>query len=142
MSQRIKNLNTIVATLRAGESAYRDAAGKVSDAELGRTCDAHADLRESAASEIAAVVDDLGGEPAEPSAIEKAREMVAKASAAIGDTDSRLVAHLEEHEDRTLEAFREAIRHGDNAPDQELLERHRDRFKEAHDKMRELKKAA
>ncbi len=142
MSDRLNNLNEIVATLRAGEEAYRDAARKLSAPATARLCEQHAELRESAAAEIAAAVDGAGGEPASPSMLERARSLAAKAAAAVGDTDQRLVAHLEEHEDRTLAAYRQAIKHRDNAPDLEMLERQRERFRETHDKMRELKHAA
>ncbi|MGF1501274.1 MAG: PA2169 family four-helix-bundle protein [Paracoccaceae bacterium] len=142
MSQRLNNLNDIVALLDAGAKYYREGAAKLSDPELVSIFKENAALRETAAGELRQVVDANGGEPAKASLIETAYGLYGKLMTSLGDTRERLVASLEEHEDRTLDAYRKAIGHEDNAEDQSLLEAQFEGFKAAHDKMRALKQAA
>lgn len=142
MSQRLNNLNEIIATFESGAKFYRTSARKIGDDEIAKTFVEHAEIREEAARELAAIVDGAGGEPPEASAVETARAWYGKLMAAFGDSSDRLVAHLEEHEDRTLEVLRHAIRHKDNAEDKEMLRSLLERFESAHDRMRALKKAA
>jgi uncharacterized protein (TIGR02284 family) len=142
MSDRTDNLNEIVALLEAGEKFYTDAAEKIEDTELVETFRAHAAFRQEASAELKEAVQKAGAEPASPSLRERAREAYARLTTLVGDTRDRLIAALEEHEDRTLAAYRKAMGHEANAEDKEMLEAQFDRFKAAHDKMRALKEAA
>lgn len=142
MSDRTDNLNEIVALLEAGETFYTDAAEKIEDTELVETFRAHAAFRQEAAAELKRTVQEAGAEPASPSLRERAREAYARLMTLLGDTKGRFIASLEEHEDRTLAAYRKAMEHEANAEDREMLEAQFDRFKAAHDKMRALKESA
>ena len=142
MSQRINNLNEIIAVLEAGAGYYRDAASRLNDADLVETFKEHAQLRDKVSGELRRLVDRLGGEPTSASMVETARGLYGKLMAAIGDTRERLIASLEEHEDRTLEAFRKAIAHEDNAEDETMLRDHLEQFRSIHDRMKALKDAA
>lgn len=142
MSQRLNNLNDLIALLEAGEHAYRKAARQTEKPELIALFNSHAELRSDVRRELAAIVDDAGHEPAAASASETMRNVVTQISSLFNDTSDVLISALEEHEDRTLTAFRRVIEHADNSRDRPLLEECLARFQQTHDRMRELKLAS
>lgn len=144
MSKRLENLNEIVSVLGGGAKAYRSAARNVKHAELQDLFLQHAELREEIARDLSRVVHEAGAEPARPAVSEQAGTIGAKVGAALmaKSEEEMLVARLEEHEDRTLEAFRNALHHPDNAEDETMLEGHLEKVKESHDRMRALKHAS
>ena len=139
MSKRLGNLNTIVGLLNSGARQYRKAARQSSGSELETVFLEHAELREKAAHDIATRIDAAGGEPADGAPGEEARNIATQVGAFFNDTHKTLVDALEEHEDRTLEAFREAIHHKDNADDHAMLQDYMEQFRRSHDRMRKLK---
>lgn len=141
MSQRLNNLNAIISVLDAGAQFYRKASRQVTDDELAALFTDIAETRETATRQLSEIVDTQGGEPASASTVEIGRMLYAKAASLFGDTNRNLIAHLEEHEDRTLEVFRKAIRDKDNAADEEMLREMMQHFQASHDRLRSLKKA-
>jgi uncharacterized protein (TIGR02284 family) len=143
MSKRLENLNSIVSLLGGGASAYRQAARQVKDVALEDLFLKHAELREEIAHELSMVIHEAGAEPASPATAEKTRPMAAKVGAALmaKPEEEMLIERLEEHEDRTLDAFRQALHHPDNAQDKERLEGHAAQIRDSHDRMRALKHA-
>lgn len=139
MSQRLGNLNHIISVLEAGAKFYRDAARRRLGAAEETIFIEHAELRESVSKELSDVVDTAGGEPAEASTLESARALAAKAAAFVDTSEHALVSALEEHEDRTLEAFRTALRDRDNEQDEAMLRTHFAAFEQAHARMRALR---
>ncbi|MEL6801611.1 MAG: DUF2383 domain-containing protein [Pseudomonadota bacterium] len=141
MSKRLENLNSIVGVLAASAKFYRQSARQAGNADLERIFLEHADLRETTGRNIAQVIDDAGAEPAEAAAGEQARAMAAKVGTLFNDTAETLVGSLEEHEDRTLEVFRNAIHHKDNNRDEQMLRDYMAEFEKSHERMRQLKQA-
>ena len=143
MSKRLENLNSIVAILGGGAKAYRTAARAVQNSALEEIFLKHADLREHVARDLGKLIDEAGAEPADPATREVAAGVMGKVTALLmaEDPAARHVAHLEEHEDRTLEAFRFALNHPDNARDDAMLREYFARFEETHQTMRTIKHA-
>lgn len=139
MSKRLENLNNIVGILNAGAKFYRNAARQVPTPELEQILLEHAELREEVARDISRTIDDAGGEPAEAAPIEQVRAAAAQVGTAFSDPSRTLVDSLEQHEDRTLEAFRQAIHHKDNYRDETALGEYMQRFEASHERMRALK---
>lgn len=138
MSQRLNNLNEIIAVLKSGADFYRKAARQADGDERARIFEDHAALRETTARHLSDIVEDVGGEVKERSVAEEVRKVATQTGAAIVDTDARLVDGLEEHEDRTLAAFRNAVLHPDNARDEAMLKDFMQKFEESHERMRTL----
>lgn len=140
----IEELNDIVAVLRGGAEFYSEAAEKVERDDLKALFAEHAAKREAAVADLSAELTARGEEPAAGSWAEKAHEWYAAASAVIGDADKVFLDQLEEHEDRTLEALRDALEAAPAGSDhvRSLLHRHLETFQETHDRMLTLKKSA
>ncbi|RVT86846.1 PA2169 family four-helix-bundle protein [Rhodobacteraceae bacterium CCMM004] len=139
MSQRLNNLNKIISVLWGGAESYRSAARKTSKAELEKVFVEHAELREHVARELSRMVDEAGGEPASAAPTEKLHGVKTAVGAIFGDTETNLVHGLEEHEDRTLTAFREAIHHPDSSRDEAMLREFMQEFEKSHARMKEHK---
>lgn len=142
MSQRLNNLNEIIAVLQAGEDFYRSAARQTDKPEVENVYVKHAETREEARRHLSQVVDEAGHEPAGAKPTEQAKAWVNKAATLFNDKEDTLVNGLEEHEDRTLATFRKVIEHPDNARDRAMLEEMMGAFQATHDHMRELQKAS
>lgn len=139
MSQRLNNLNEIIGVLKSGATFYRKASRQAQKPEREVIFVEHADLREKVARELSAIVEDAGGEVPGGSALETAARATAQVGAIFGDTDRNLVHGLEEHEDRTLQAFRNAVHHKDNERDEPILRDYMHQFELSHERMRQLK---
>ncbi len=142
MSQRLNNLNNIIANLWGGAEFYRSAARSTDKPPHEEVFVKHAELREYVARELSQMVDEAGGEPATAAGSEKAHELLARVGTLFNDKDDTLIAKLEEHEDRTLAVFRDAINHPDNKRDEATLRDFMARFEESHAHMREWKLAS
>jgi uncharacterized protein (TIGR02284 family) len=143
MSRRLENLNGIVSVLGGGAKAYRSAARTVKNTDLQDVFLTHAELRENIARDLSRVIHEAGAEPASPATAEQASTITAKLGAAFmaKPEEEMLIDRLEEHEDRTLEAFRNALHHPDNAQDEKMLEEQLEQVRESHDRMRAIEQA-
>lgn len=139
MAQRLNNLNEIISVLKSGSDFYRRASRKSDRQDRSRLFEEHAALREDVARALSQVIEDVGGEVKDTHPREEFARVATAASALVGDTEDRLVSGLEEHEDRTLAAFRRAIHHPDNACDEVMLKDYMAKFQETHDRMRDIK---
>ena len=139
MSQRLNNLNEIISVLKSGAEFYRKASRQTDKEDLSALYVEHAELRESAAVELSGVVDDAGHEPADASPAERGRAALTRAGTLFNDTDDVLISGLEEHEDRTVAAFRNALMSRDNERDHAMLESYMQSFQQSHERMRALK---
>ncbi|SLN71557.1 DUF2383 domain-containing protein [Roseisalinus antarcticus] len=139
MSQRLNNLNDLIATLKTGAGYYRKAARQTGKAENRVVFVEHAEIRESYARQLAGMVEEVGGEVRDLDAREKGREIAGRVGAFIGDTDRTLIDSLEDHEDRTLDLFRTAVHHADNARDEPTLRDMMNHLEATHQRMRTLK---
>ncbi|ROU04320.1 PA2169 family four-helix-bundle protein [Histidinibacterium lentulum] len=141
MSQRLNHLNDIIATLKTGANFYRKAARQLKKPDLEAIFVENADLRDGFAVQLAAMVEEVGGEVKEVDATEKTYELANRVGAMIGDTEKTLIDALEEHEERTLELFRRVIHQPDSARDQQMLQDMMEHLQQSHGRMRELRRA-
>ncbi|MDU8945378.1 PA2169 family four-helix-bundle protein [Ovoidimarina sediminis] len=139
MAQRLNNLNDIIAVLKGGADFYRKASRQSDDGDLSQLFLQHAELRETVARDLSNIIEDVGGEVKEGSAMESTMKVATQASAYVSNKEKTLVSGLEEHEDRTLAVFRKAIHHPDNARDEEMLANHMAQFEQSHERMKALK---
>jgi len=142
MSQRLNNLNNIVSNLWGGAEIYRKAARATEKPQHEEVFLRHAVLREETARELSRLIDEAGGQPATAAASEKAYGLLTQLGTLFNDTDDALIRGLEEHEDRTLSVFREAVNHPDNHRDEDMLRAMMEQFEQSHAKMREWKIAS
>lgn len=138
MSQRLNNLNDIIAVLRAGANFYRNAASQTGKDEREEIYTSHAELRENVAKDLARIVDEAGHEPADASTKEVGHETMTKLNSVFNPKETALADGLKTHEERTLSAFRNAINHRDNERDEPMLRSYMDNFQESYARMREV----
>ncbi|MGR3501045.1 hypothetical protein [Pseudaestuariivita sp.] len=139
MAQRLNILNKLISHLRTGAGYYRRAARQTDYEDREEVFLSHALVRETHANTLAAIIEDVGGEVQSIHPVEKGWEVIGRLWAWSSETEKRLVFGLEEHEDRTLAAFRDAIAHKDTDRDTHMLEQMLTDFEATHDRMRALK---
>ncbi len=140
MAKRLRNLNNIIATLRSGAEFFRKSARQTDDETLGEIFVTHADIRERHAKTLADVIEGVGGEVVSTSPTEEAHALYGRLAGRIRNSDRPLVNALEEHEDRTIAVFRDALLHPDSERDHDLLMTMLADFNSTHDRMRDLKR--
>jgi uncharacterized protein (TIGR02284 family) len=138
MSQRLNNLNDLIAILRAGGDFYRKAARQTDRPENEAIYRENADLRERAVRELSRVVDDAGHVPAGAAPVEKARSALTRFGTLFDDKEEVLASGLERHEERTIDAFRTVMHHRDNAGDEQMLRAWLSEFEKCHARLRTL----
>jgi len=131
-------LNDTISLLKAGEDFYRNAAENVDDPSLKNLFSENAAIRNAAITEMSQKVERLDEDPSGASWTEQARQGYANAESMFNGTDS-LVDYLEEHEDRTLEQIREALKEADDREAVKILTRHLLIFQQTHDRMKAVK---
>jgi uncharacterized protein (TIGR02284 family) len=138
MSQRLNNLNDLVAILKAGADFYRKAARQTDRAEAEAVYRENADLRERMSLELSRFVDEAGHEPASPAATEQARSVLTRFGTLFDDKEDVLASGLERHEERTIDAFRTVMHHRDNAADEQMLRAYLSEIEKSHARLRSL----
>ncbi|MBU1209716.1 MAG: PA2169 family four-helix-bundle protein [Alphaproteobacteria bacterium] len=124
--------------LKAGESFYRKAADNVDDHALKKLFSEHAAIRNAAVTEMSQKVERSDEDPSGASWTEQARQGYANAESMFNGTDA-LIEYLEEHEDRTLEQIREALKGVEDREAVKILTRHLAIFQQTHDRMKAVK---
>lgn len=142
MSQRLNNLNEIIAVLKSGSQFYRDGARKSGKAEHEKMFLEHAELRENVAAELSNIIEEVGGEVKTTSSRETLNSIKTTMVGLVDDKERALINGLEEHEDRTLAVFRDAIHHKDNSRDEPMLRDYMSKFEASHARMRQLQESA
>jgi uncharacterized protein (TIGR02284 family) len=138
MSQRLNNLNELIAVVSAGAGFYRKAARQTDRAEAEAVYRENADLRERISLELSRVVDEAGHEPAGAAPTEQARSILTRFGTLFDDKEEVLTSGLERHEERTIDAFRTVIHHRDNAADEQMLRAHLSEIEKSHARLRSL----
>ncbi|MEL6299570.1 MAG: PA2169 family four-helix-bundle protein [Pseudomonadota bacterium] len=143
MSTTTDALNDVVSVLKAGQEFYNDAQEKTDNGQLKSVFKEMESTRQQAISDLEGHIEKRGDDAPEASWSEQAKATYTAAREWFTDRegDDQLIAKLEEHEDRTLEAFRSALNEVNNSEAHGVLTRHFTTFKETHDKMKGLKKA-
>lgn len=141
MSDTSDVLNDVVKVLKAGEEFYREGVEKTEKAPLKAVYAEMADVRQNAIAALSARIKADGGDISSGSWAEKSYAFYTSMKAALGDKEDVMLADLEEHEDRTLEAFRDAMEDADDAETKQVLLQHYPKFQQTHDRMKALKEA-
>ena len=138
MSQRLNNLNELIALVSAGADVYRKAARQSDRAEAEAVFRENADLRDRIARELSRVVDEAGHEPAGAAPGEQARSVLTRVGTLFDDKENVLVSGLERHEERTIDAFRTVLHHRDNMADEQMLRAYLTEIEKSHSRLRGL----
>ncbi len=141
MSDTTDALNDVVSLLKAGKNYYRESAESVEDPSVKSVFSEMAAVRSAAITELSSKIEGLGDDPSGASWAEQAREFYTSAKSLVTDKTETLVTALEEHEDRTLEQIRDALKDVENPEAQRILSRHLDTFQSTHAKMKSLKRS-
>jgi uncharacterized protein (TIGR02284 family) len=136
------SLADLARTLNDGVAFYERAARKVGDGELARLFERLAMLKKNIAADINAEIALDGAPPRETGSVSGAiRILYAEVLGALTDANAAtFVARLEEHEDRLLGAFRDAVLAGDSPRVRDLALRYYPEVERMHAEMSRLKK--
>jgi uncharacterized protein (TIGR02284 family) len=141
MNPTTASLAELVSALNDGVAFYERLAQKVGDAELVALFLRMAALKRAIADDINAEIALAGVHPRdEGSVVGALRILYAEALGALDDRNAATyVGRLEEHEDRLLAAFREAVLAGDSAKVREIALRYYPDIERMHAQMSRLK---
>lgn len=140
----ITTLNHLIETCRDGEHGFRTAAESVRSAQLKRLFEQYAEQRARFAAELQAAVQHLGGRPETSGSVTGAlhRGWMNVKSAVTGDDDASVVAAAEAGEDSAVSAYERVLTGGLPDAVQPLVARQLAEVRAAHDRVRDLKRAA
>lgn len=144
MTMVSSSLAELVQTLNDGIEFYLGAAGKVSDPELAGFFQRMNYLKKTIAADLNAEIAIEGDKPREAgSFLGSMRKTYADALAKLSDsTAQQYIAQLEEHEDRLLAAFREAVISDPSNRVRELALLYFPEIEKMHADMRRLKQSS
>ncbi len=143
MTETNKAFCELVSVLKDGATFYEQAKDKVDDAELKALFVTMAEIRVSTIDALKFYIERDGGEADIDGTLAGAmRRFYTETLSLVNDTDRSYIAQLEEHEDRTLEAFDKAQGETDDAELISILTANRLTFEGTHETMRALKKVA
>jgi uncharacterized protein (TIGR02284 family) len=142
VAQTTASLDELVATLNDGVAFYERAARKVTDPEFVDLFGRMARLKQAIAGDLNAEVALQGERPrAAGSVFGALRIAYAETLGALTDQNAATyVARLEQHEDRLLAAFRDAVLGGDSNRARDLALRYYPEVERMHAQMSRLKK--
>jgi len=137
-------LNHLVETCRDGEQGFRTAAASVRSAQLKQLFERYAEQRARFTSELQAAVHALGGRAETSGSVAGAvhRGWMNVKSAVTGADDAAVVAAAETGEDSAVSAYERALTGGLPDAVQPLVARQFAEVRAAHDRLRDLKRAA
>lgn len=143
MSKVSSSLAELVELLNDGITFYQDAAAKVSDPSLSELMLKMSHLKKAIASDLNAEIAIEGDSPREHGSwFGSMRKTYADLRARFGETDDahELIAQLESHEDRLMEAFRDATLGNSSARVRDLALNYYPEIEAMHARMRDLKR--
>ena len=142
MSQTTASLSELVSALNDGVAFYERLAQKVGDAELVALFERMAQVKRAIAGDINVEIALEGVRPRdEGSMVGALRILYAEALGGLNDGNAATyVARLEEHEDRLLAAFREAVLAGESPKVREIALAYYPEVEQMHAEMSRLKK--
>jgi uncharacterized protein (TIGR02284 family) len=141
----IDTLNTLIETSRDAENGFHAAAEVVDDPSLKRLFVAYSHQRGEFARELEGQVRRLGGDPQQGGSVAGTlHRAVMNIRAAVSGPDERaVIAEAERGEDAAVRAYEVALRRSALPADvRAVIARQAARVKEAHDRLRDLKRAA
>jgi uncharacterized protein (TIGR02284 family) len=142
--ESIATLNALIETCKDGEQGFRTAADAIANPELKRLFTSFAEERARFTGELQAEVHRLGGDPERSGSVAGSlhRGWMNIKSAIAGKDDQTIIAEAERGEDSAKAAYERALASMLPTEVQTLVQRQFARVKAAHDRVRDLKRAA
>ena len=143
-SDTIDTLNKLVEASKDGEFGFRDAAEKAKSPDLQHTFRQHADECRQGATELQALVSQLGGTAENGGTMSGAahRGWMAVKGGVTGYTDLAILEECERGEDSAMKSYREALDGELPATARALVERQYEGVKRNHAQVRALRDTA
>lgn len=139
----ISTLNNLIETCKDGENGFRTAADGVKNAELKTLFTTYSQQRAKFAAELQGEVRGLGGDPEKTGSVVASlhRGWIDIKSAVTGEDEAAVIAECERGEDSAKANYEEALKETLPANIKSTIERQYGQVKEAHDRIRDMKKA-
>ncbi len=139
----ISTLNNLIETCKDGENGFRTAADGVKNAELKTLFTTYSQQRAKFAAELQGEVRGLGGDPEKTGSVAASlhRGWINIKSAVTGEDEAAVIAECERGEDSAKANYEEALKEDLPANIKSTIERQYGEVKEAHDRVRDLKRA-
>lgn len=140
----ITTLNNLIETCKDGQDGFQTAAGGVTDSDLKTLFHTYAQQRAQFAGELQDEVRRLGGDPEHEGSVAAAlhRGWINIKSAVTGQDESAIINECERGEDSAVSNYQEALDRDLPANIRAIVERQFRDVKEAHDRVRALKRAS
>ncbi|MFN2453407.1 MAG: PA2169 family four-helix-bundle protein [Pyrinomonadaceae bacterium] len=139
----ISTLNNLIETCKDGENGFSTAAEGTKNAELKTLFTTYSQQRAQFATELQGAVRGLGGDPEKTGSVVASlhRGWINIKSAVTGESDAAIIAECESGEDSAKANYEEAMKENLPANVKSIVERQYGMVKEAHDRVRDLKRA-
>ncbi len=139
----ISTLNNLIETCKDGENGFRTAADGVKNSELKTLFTNYSQQRAKFAAELQGEVSGLGGDPEKTGSVVATlhRGWINIKSAVTGESEAAVIAECESGEDSAKANYEEALKEDLPAQVKSTIERQYGMVKEAHDRIRDLKRA-
>ncbi len=139
----ISTLNNLIETCKDGENGFRTAADGVKNAELKTLFSKYSQQRAQFATELQGEVRGLGGDPEKTGSVAATlhRGWIDIKSAVTGQDEAAIIAECERGEDSAKSNYEEALKEDLPAKVKSTIEKQYGMIKEAHDRVRDLKRA-
>lgn len=142
--QAVSTLNNLIETCRDGQEGFKAAAEGVDNTGLKEVFDAYSRQRASFAGELQDEVRRLGGEPDTSGSVTASlhRGWMGLRAALTGGDEASVLAECERGEDAAMSNYRAAFNVDLPANVRQIVERQFAEIKEAHNRIRNLDRAA
>ena len=142
--QVVSTLNSLIATCRDGQEGFKTAAEGVKNEELKELFYSYSQQRASFAGELQDEVRRLGGDPEDSGSVTASlhRGWMDIKAAVTGGEESSVLAECERGEDAAMSNYRSAFNVDLPANVRQIVERQFAEIKEAHNRIRNLERAA
>jgi len=142
--QAVSTLNSLIETCRDGQEGFKTAAEGVGNAELKELFYSYSQQRAGFVGELQDEVRRLGGEPDTTGSVTASlhRGWMGLRAAVTGGDEASVLAECERGEDAAMSSYRAAFNVDLPASCRQMVERQFAEIKEAHNKIRNLDRAA
>lgn len=142
--QAVSTLNNLIETCRDGQEGFKTAAEGVNNSELRELFYAYSQQRAGFAGELQDEVRRLGGDPEETGSVTASlhRGWMGLRAALTGGDEAAVLAECERGEDAAMSNYRAAFNVDLPASTRQTVERQFAEIKEAHNRIRNLDRAA
>ncbi len=139
----ISTLNNLIETCKDGENGFRTAAEGVKDSKLKTLFNTYSQQRAKFAAELQGEVRGLGGDPEKTGSVAASlhRGWINIKSTVTGEDEAAIIAECERGEDSAKANYEEAMKEDLPAKVKSTIEQQYGQVKEAHDRIRDLKRA-